>query len=40
MYGAIPPLTHTFAWHGAYLNTGYIFMTWYLVKDRDFTFYL
>jgi len=39
IHGAIPPLLHTSSGRGAKLSTGYIFMTWYLVKDRD-NFYL
>jgi hypothetical protein len=42
MCGAIPPVTHTDSWHGAYLSRGYVFMVWhlvfcsmYLVKHRD-----
>jgi len=31
--------THTSSWRGAQSRTGYVFMTWYLVKHRDnFTF--
>jgi hypothetical protein len=39
MHGAILSLPHMFSRHDAYLGTGYLFMAWYLVKQRDnFTF--
>jgi hypothetical protein len=39
MHVAILPLPHTSSRCGAYLCAGYIFMAWYLIKDRDkFTF--
>jgi hypothetical protein len=28
---------HMSTWSGAQVSTGYVFMTWYLVKHRDFT---
>jgi len=37
MCGAIPPLPRSSSWRGAYLLTGHVFMTLYLVKHRDFT---
>jgi hypothetical protein len=33
--GAIPSLPHTSLWRGAWLNTGYVFVAWYLVQHRD-----
>jgi len=39
MLGAIPPLTLTSSQRGAELRTGYVFVSWCLVKHRDnFTF--
>jgi hypothetical protein len=29
-HSAIPPLSHTYFWHGAWLSTDCIFMVWYL----------
>jgi hypothetical protein len=40
MRGCIPPLSHASSWRGILLSTGYVSMTWYLVKSRDnFTFF-
>jgi hypothetical protein len=35
MHGAIPPFPNMSSWRGAGLSTGYIFMTWYLIKHRE-----
>jgi hypothetical protein len=41
MRGAIPPLPHMSSCRGAWLSTGYVFMAWCFVKNRNiFTFYL
>jgi len=35
MHGALPLLPHMSSWCGSYLSKGYVFMAWYLVKNRD-----